>query len=120
MDILLWLWWAVGAVAGVVWSLVWFLISGWVSTLLQITLLVAAVYLLKYGWRRGPAELWKRTHAFGAFFWSWIRAREPQVGQGLQVREVVRIVPAKEFGDINLSTLLSVLTLGGLLLLAQL
>ena len=47
MDILGWLWWAFSALIGVVVSLVWFLISGWVSTLLQIALLICAVYFGK-------------------------------------------------------------------------
>jgi hypothetical protein len=120
MDILAWLWWVLTTVAGLAWSLIWFLIGGWVSTLLQIALLVAVIYFLKYGWQRAPTELWRRTSAFGGFFWSWLRAREPQAGQASQVREVVRVVPAKEFGDINISTLMSLLVLGGFLLLARL
>lgn len=120
MDILAWLWWLVATVVSLVWSLVWFLISGWVSTLLQITLLVAVIYFLKYGWQRAPSELWRRTRSLGGFFWSWLRAREPQPAAGAHVREVVRVVSAKEFGDINLSTLLSLLMLCGLLVLARL
>ncbi len=120
MDILAWLWWVLTTVAGLAWSLIWFLIGGWVSALFQIALLVAVIYFLKYGWQRAPTELWRRTSAFGGFFWSWLRARELQAGQASQVREVVRVVPAKEFGDINISTLMSLLVLGGLLLLARL
>lgn len=119
MDILLWLWWAFATVAGWAWSLVWFLIGGWVSTLLQVALLVAVIYFLKYGWQRAPAELWRRTRAFGGFFWSWLRAREPSAAPG-QAREIVRVVTAKEFGDINLSTLLSLAMLCGVALLTAL
>jgi hypothetical protein len=36
------------------------------------------------------------------------------------VREVVRVVRAKEFGDVNISTLLSLLTLIGLALVPTL
>ena len=37
---------------GAVWTVLWFLIGGWVSTLLQIIVLIGVVYLLKYGWQR--------------------------------------------------------------------
>ena len=59
MDLLAWLGWALAAVLGVLWSLVWFLISGWISTLLQIAVLVATIYFLKYGWS-------ERQSRFGA------------------------------------------------------
>lgn len=120
MDILAWLWWALVAVLGLLWSLVWFLISGWISTLLQIAVLVAAVYFLKYGWQRAPVEIWRRTRAFGRFFWGWVRAREPQAGSDADVREVVRVVGGKEFGDINVSTVLSLAMVAGLVLLTTL
>jgi hypothetical protein len=56
MEIVAWLAWAFVAVLGVLWSVVWFLVAGWVSTLLQIGLLIATIYFLKYGWQRAPAE----------------------------------------------------------------
>ena len=120
MEIVAWLGWALIAVLGFLWSLVWFLISGWVSTLLQIAFLIATIYFLKYGWQRAPAEIWRRTRSFGRFFWSWLRAREPQTSPDVPVREVVRVVRAKKFGDINISTLLSLLMLVGFALLARL
>lgn len=122
MDIVLWIWWALLTALGLIWSLVWFLISGWVSTLLQIALLIAAVYFFKYGWQRAPAEIWKHAQALGRFFWGWLRTREPQAEANLKVpvREVVRVVKTKEFGDINISTLLSFLMLMGLALLTTL
>ena len=120
MDILAWLWWLLVNTLGLAWALVWFLISGWVSTLMQITLLIAVVYYLKYGWQRARSEIWKRTRSFGGFFWNWLRAREPQPSRGVQIVEVVRVVRAKEIGDINLSTLLSLLMLMGLLMVARL
>lgn len=120
MEVLAWLWWLMASGLSLAWSLVWFLASGWVSTLLQIALLVIAIYYLKYGWRRAPAEIWRRTSTFGRFFWNWIRAREPQAGPNVEVREVVRVVRAKEFGDINLSTALTLLMLIGLWTLAGL
>ena len=40
MDVLAWLWWSIVTSLGLLWALIWFLISGWVSTLLQIALLI--------------------------------------------------------------------------------
>ena len=117
MDILAWLWWVISTVLGVVLSLVWFLVSGWVSTLLQIAMLVIVVYFLKYGWQRAPAEIWRRTRSFAGFFLGWIRAREPSP---VSREETVRVVKSKEFGDINISTLLSLLMFAGLLLATRL
>ena len=68
MDIVAWLGWAILAILGALWSIVWFLISGWVSTLLQIALLVAVIYFLKYGWQRAPAEIWRRTSSVAHSF----------------------------------------------------
>jgi hypothetical protein len=126
MDILGGLWWALVSVLGLVWwllgllwSLVWFLISGWVSTLLQIAILVAVVFFLKYGWQRAPAELWRRGSAFARFSWKWLRASDGGAAPR-EIRESVRVVRVKEFGDVNISTLMSLLALGGLALLAAL
>ena len=117
MDILGWLWWALSTLLGVIVSLVWFLISGWVSTLLQIALLIGAVYFLKYRWQRAPAEIWRRSQSFGRIFLGWIRARD---ADGQQPGPTLRIVKVKEFGDVNISTLLSVLMLLGMVLAARL
>jgi hypothetical protein len=119
MEVVAWLWWFAATLLGFLWTIVWFLISGWVSTFLQVALLVIVVYFLKYGWQRAPAVLWTRTRSLAAFAWAWLRAREPGVVPRGEVREVVRVVRAKEFGDINVSTMLSLLMLGGLLLLGQ-
>ena len=118
MDILGWLWWVASTMVTGVLALIWFLISGWVSTLLQIALLVIVIYFLKYGWQRAPAEVWKRSRAFAGFFASWIRARDGD-GSGREVAQTTRIVRVKEFGDVNVSTLLSLLMLAGLLLAAR-
>lgn len=120
MDILAWIAWMAYALLGIVWSLVWFLISGWVSTLLQIALLIVVIYFFKYGWQRAPMEIWRRTRTFGGLFWGWLRAREPHHAGSVEVREVERIVRVKEFGDINISTLLSLLMLVGLALATRL
>src|SRR6185503_15193804 len=78
MELITWLLTSLAYAVGIIWSLVWFLISGWVSTLLQIAVLVAVIYWLKYGWQRAPYEVWKRSQSFGRFFWSWIRGRDPE------------------------------------------
>ena len=120
MEIVTWLLLTLAYVVGLIWSLVWFLISGWVSTLLQIAVLIAVIYCLRYGWQRAPYEIWSRTRSFGRFFWSWIRGRDLERRARDEVREVVRLVRGREFGDVNVSTLLSLTVLGGLLLLAHL
>lgn len=117
MDILSWIASALWSAAGLILSLVWFLISGWVSTLLQIAVLILAIYGLKYGWRRAPFEIWRRTQGFLRFFWNWIRARDPDAHPGVEVREVIREIRVREFGDINLSTAMSLAMLAGLALL---
>ncbi|MFA5948682.1 MAG: hypothetical protein WC807_00200 [Hyphomicrobium sp.] len=114
MDSLGWLWWLISSVLATAWALFWFLISGWVSTLLQVAVVIAAVYFVKYGWRRAPSEIWRRTSGFARFFWNWVRAREPSAETRVEAREVIRVVRAKEFGDINVSTALSLLVLVGL------
>jgi len=117
MDILAWLWWLISTILGGVLALIWFLVSGWVSTLLQIALLVIIVYFLKYGWQRAPAEIWRRTRSFTRFFLGWIRARDTTA---VPQEAPVRVVKAKEFGDINISTLLSLMMLAGLVLASRL
>ena len=117
MDILAWLWWVISTVLGVAFALVWFLVSGWVSALLQIALLVIIVYFLKYGWQRAPTEIWRRTRSFAGFFFGWIRARDPAP---LPQEAAPRLVKSKEFGDINISTLLSLMMFAGLLLASHL
>lgn len=109
-----WLWWIIATGAGAAWTVLWFLIGGWVSTLLQIMVLIGIVYVLKYGWQRAPLEIWRRTCSFSKFFWSWIRARDVNATSSPQVREIVRVVRVKEAGDVNVSTLLSLAALVGL------
>jgi hypothetical protein len=117
MDIIGWIWWALSTLIGLLVSLVWFLISGWVSTLLQIALLIGAIYFLKYGWQRAPAEIWRRSRSFGRIFLGWIRARD---ADGQQPQPALRIVKIKEFGDVNISTLLSLLMRLGMILATRL
>ena len=114
VELIGWLWWLLSSVAIGFFRLLWFLVSGWVSTLLQITLLIGVIYFLKYGWRRAPFEIWRRTQSFGRFFWAWLRARELVVTVPTSER-AMSVVRVKEFGDINISTLLSLLMLAGLI-----
>lgn len=120
MDILAWLIWAVTGVLSVAWSLAWFLLGGWVSTLAQIAVLLGIIFFYKYGWQRAPAEIAARLSTFGRYVWGWIRQRETSASEvpKVEVREVVRTVRVKEAGDINLSSLLNVLAFLGLVLLA--
>jgi hypothetical protein len=82
--------------------------------LLQILVLIGIVYILKYGWRRAPFEIWRRTRSFGGFFWNWLRAHEPNTPGPVQTRDIIREVRVKEIGDVNLSTLLSLIAIAGL------
>ena len=112
MDILGTILWLLAKVLGTLWSVVWFLISGWVSTLAQILVLVAIVYGLKYGWRRAPVEISLALGRLGRFLWGWVRARDrTAMAGGVATREVIREVRVKEWGDVNLSTLLSLVAL---------
>jgi hypothetical protein len=115
VDFLGWLWWAMSSLLGLVWSLLWFLIGGWVSALAQIFVVALVIFAMKYGWQRAPFELWARAKSFGRFAWSWIRAKEGALpASSVEVREVIRTVRVKEPGDVNLSSLLNVLVLAGL------
>ena len=116
MDILSWLWWAVSSLLGIIWTVLWFLLGGWVSTLAQIAVIVLIIFGMKYGWRQAPYEVWSRASSFGRFAWNWIRAKDPGTVTRTEVREVIRTVRVKERGDVNLSTLLNVLLLAGLVL----
>jgi hypothetical protein len=114
MDVLAWAWWLVATGLGAAWTVLWFLIGGWVSTFLQIVVLIGVIYVLKYGWQRAPAEIWRRTRSFSTFFWNWVRARDLNDPGSSRIREVVRVVRVKEVGDINVSTLMSVAAFVGL------
>jgi hypothetical protein len=110
------LWWIIKAV----WGLVWLLIGGWVSAALQIVVLVLAVFAYKYGWRRAPYEAWRGVKTVGRWGWAWLRgAQALSAGGEPRVREVevIRKVHVKDFGDVNVSTLLNVMMLVGLALM---
>ena len=122
MDILSWLWWFLASLLQLLWSLVWFLISGWVSTILQILLAVFVIFYFKYGWQRAPAEILKQARALGRLVWGWMSARETAARSSEQagsVKEVVRVVRVKDLGDVNISTLLSLSALAGIVLMSS-
>lgn len=121
MEILGWLWWLIASVLGFVWSLLWFLIGGWVSTLAQILVVAGLVFVYKFGWRRAPMELLTRSKGLFRWVWAWIRKREvpPPTVTRTQTREVVRVVRRRRPGDVNLSSLMNVAMLAGLALLAS-
>jgi hypothetical protein len=121
LDILSWIWWALSSLAGIVWSLGWFLLGGWVSTIAQIAVVVGIIFFYKYGWQRAPAEIAARVSSAGRFVWGWMRQREPGLAGSagkVEVREVVRTIRVKEPGDINVSSLLNLLMFAGLAILA--
>jgi hypothetical protein len=120
MDILGWLWWGIVKILGLVWSFVWFLLGGWVSTLMQLVILGGAIFAMKYGWRRAPQEMWTRAQSVGRFVWAWARAKEPRLATSarpevLGSKEAIRVVHARKLGDVSLSTLLTAVMLAGLL-----
>lgn len=115
------LWW----ILSMLWGLVWLLIGGWVSTALQIVVVVLGYYAYRYGWRRAPYEAWRGTRAIGRWGWNWLRGVEAMAGASGEARErvreveVVREIRVKEFGDVNLSSLMNVTMVAGLLLVAM-
>lgn len=114
------LWWIVTTL----WAVIWLLIGGWVSAALQIVVLVLAVFAYRYGWREAPHRAWRGARAVGRWGWAWLRGAEAMAaandGSEPRIREVevIRTIRAKDFGDVNLSSLLNVSMLLGLVLLA--
>lgn len=113
------LWWIVTTL----WAVVWLLIGGWVSAALQIVVLVLAVFAYRYGWREAPYRAWRGAKAVGRWGWAWLRGAEAMAANEraeprVHEVEVIRTVRAKDFGDVNLSSLMNVSMLLGLALLA--
>ena len=124
MELLSWLWWLVAKIVGLAFGLVWFLLGGWVATLAQIAVIAFLIFGYKYGWRQAPQELLARAGPAGRYLWGWVRTRSPvslperaEKNERRGARDVSRPRGRrKEPGDVNLSTLLSVVALGGILL----
>lgn len=120
MDILGWLWWTLIKLLSLIWSFAWFLLGGWVATLVQLLIIVGLFFAWRHGWRRAPVEMLARGRNAARFVWAWARMKEPgwasapaaaPPAQSATVRVVHRRLP----GDVNASTLLTVLMLVGLL-----
>ena len=125
MEFLGWIWWLLAKLAALVWSISWFLLGGWVVTLAQIAIIAFVIYGYKYGWRRAPLEIARHVKGFGSFVWAWMRARDMSAAanagsksSNADRQQAVRMVRRSEFGDVNVSTLLSVVALFGLGLVA--
>ena len=117
MEIVSWIGWLLAALAGWIWSVAWLLIGGWVSTLLQILVIVFVVFAFKYGWRRAPLELALRVRPMAGWLWRWLMARERPAYAAAGAPPEIRIIRVKAPGDVNLSSLLNVIMLAGLSLL---
>lgn len=117
MEALSWFVWLLAALAGWIWSIAWLLLGGWVSTVLQILVIVFIVFAFKYGWRRAPLEIALRAKPLGSWVWRWATSREQPRHAPLEGVPQVRLVRVKAPGDVNLSSLLNVLMLAGLGLL---
>lgn len=120
MEFVSWLVWLLAALAGWLWSIAWLLLGGWVSTLLQILVIVFVIFAFKYGWRRAPLEIALRVRPMAGWVWRWATAREPRAEREPAGSTQVRVIRVKEAGDVNLSSLLNVLMLAGLALLPTL
>jgi hypothetical protein len=122
MDVLAWIWWLVSSFVGFTLALIWFLLGGWVVTLVQIGVVALLVMGWRYGWQRAPQELAMRVAWAGRWAWAMIRRRPRPARQPEETRLRRRRALARRRapGDINLSTLLNLALLLGLWLLAQL
>lgn len=119
MDVLGWLWAALWSLVKLLWTVVWFLLGGWVVTAIQLIVVIGVVFVYKYGWTRATVELAGRLTTFGRFVWSWVRTRErPPSVATLTSRSPDRDPRRQRMvGDVNLSTMLSLVAMGGLSLL---
>jgi hypothetical protein len=117
MEIVSWIGWLLAALAGWIWSIAWLLVGGWVSTLLQILVIVFLVFAFKYGWRRAPLEMALRVRPVAGWLRRWVSLRERPGFETARGTREVRIIRVKAPGDVNLSSLLNMLMLTGLGLL---
>jgi hypothetical protein len=123
MDILGWLWWGLVQALGVVWTIVWFLLGGWVVTLAQLAVIIGGIFAYKYGWQRAPIEIAQRARTVGHFIWAWMRAKDVTPASTTAAPRPrsdgpARVGRQRQIGDVNLSTLLSIMALAGLSIVA--
>jgi hypothetical protein len=120
MDVAGWIWYGLTSLLGITWSVLWFLLGGWVVTLVQLGVIVGLVFGYKYGWSRAPIELAQRARRIGGFLWAWARARElpPHTAPAPATISPRRRRDRRQAGDVNVSTLLSIVALIGLTLVA--
>lgn len=124
MEFIGWIWWAILKVIGLAWGIVWFLLGGWVATLAQIGVIAFLIFGYKYGWRQAPQEILARSGTVGRFLWGWARTREIRAASPSPAPARARSAPRttssharlRQPGDVNLSTLLSVLAIAGIAL----
>ena len=124
MEALSWLWWLVAKLVSFVWAVVWFLLGGWVVTLAQLGVSAFLIFGYKYGWRQALPEMLTRAGPLGGYLWGWVRTRVPMPlprPPGVSEKWPRRVNSprsgrVREPGDVNLSTLLSVTALAGILL----
>ena len=76
MDVFSWIGWIVWSLLALLWSVVWLLLGGWISTLAQIIVVLMAIFVYRYGWARAPAELIRQTRAVWRFATGAMRASE--------------------------------------------
>jgi hypothetical protein len=132
MDFLGWIGWLLWSLLALLWSLVWLLLGGWVSTALQILVVILAVYVYRYGWRRAPGEVVRQALAVGRFASGAMKAtealaqaetdRKREVSRAAKRTVASKPLTIRNRGDVtvNLSTLLSVAMLAGLWIISAL
>ncbi len=133
MDALSWVGWIIWSLLALLWSVVWLLLGGWISTLAQIIVVLMAIFVYRYGWRRAPTELARQARAVWRFASGAMRASEAMAeADADRKRSAAKIAaepvdtrrrrPAgpRHVGDVtvNLSTGLTVSMLVGLLWLS--
>lgn len=136
MDILSWTGWLIWSLLALLWSVVWLLLGGWISTFAQIVVVVMAIYVYRYGWRNAAGELFRQGRAVWRFASGAMRASEALAeADSDRKRDAVKasaahrdgrrsILPPgpRHAGDvtINLSTALTIAAMTGLLWLSLL
>jgi hypothetical protein len=134
MDILGWIGWLIYSLFALLWSVVWLLLGGWISTLAQIVVVLMAIFVYRYGWQRAPGELLCQVRALWRFGTGAMKATEAMAAadedrkrersrtKALETGARTRSRLPRHRGDvtINLSTALSVAMLAGLWIVSAL